>query len=271
MSTTETTTAQDGTGLLLRSWPSTGAPRAAIVIVHGLGEHSGRYEHIGRQLTASGFAVVAVDLRGFGGSEGKRAYVRRFDNYLDDTQVAVDKAATLNIPVVLLGHSMGGLIALRYRQVRDGADFLVLSAPALDARIPTAKRLAAQVLRRILPGVSLPNGITAEQLSRDPSVGEAYFTDPLVHTRTTAGLGGALLDAMALATSGAVPVPTLVIHGEADPLVPPELSEPLAAHFGVDRVTFPEFRHESFNEEGGSEAVSVVTSWINRRLTQASP
>jgi len=261
----------DGVGLLLRSWEPAVEPRAVIVIIHGLGEHSGRYRHVGQGLADRGFRALAIDLRGFGQSDGKRAFVEDFDEYLTDTGVAVEVALDGGLPVVLLGHSLGGLVALRYAQEREGPDLLVLSAPALDAAIPVVKRAAAHMLRRILPGFSLPNAITADQLSRDPAVGEAYFADPLVHIKTTAALGGAFLGAMAKARAGTVPVSTLVIHGEADTLVPPAFSEPLTDHAGVDRVTFPGFRHESFNEQGGVEAISAVADWIDRKLGQASP
>lgn len=268
MSTTHTAEAADGRRLLLRSWESDGPARATVVILHGLGEHSGRYEHVGRGFADAGFSVIAVDLRGFGGSEGRRASVKDFTEYLTDVQVAMDEAAGAGLPVVLLGHSLGGLVALMFAQDRGGVDYLVLSAPTLEAAVPFAKRLAARLLRRLLPNLAIPNAITGDQLSRDPAVGEAYFADPLVHTKTTAGLGGAFLAAMATARAKKVPFPALVIHGEDDPLVPPASSAPLAARPGVDRITFPGFRHESFNEEGGTTAIGVVTGWIDRQLEE---
>ncbi|MCJ7725427.1 MAG: alpha/beta hydrolase [Acidimicrobiia bacterium] len=268
MSTTRTAEASDGRRLLLRSWEPTGPVRASVVILHGLGEHSGRYEHVGRAFADAGLAPIAVDFRGFGGSEGRRAFVKEFSEYLADVQVAMDEAAGRGLPVVLLGHSLGGLVALAYAQDREGVDYLVLSSPALDAAIPAPKRIAARVLRRILPKLTLANGITADQLSRDPSVGEAYFADPLVYTKTTAALGGAFLSAMAAARARKVPFPALVILGEQDTLVPPAFSAPLATRPGVDRVTFPDFHHESFNEEGGTTAIGVVIGWIDGQLAQ---
>lgn len=267
---TTTIDAPDGTPLFLRSWAPAGPPRATLVLIHGLAEHSGRYEHVGAHLARAGFAVTAPDLRGFGRSGGTRAYVGHFETYLEDLDPLVEAAAAGGVPTGLIGHSMGGLVALRYAQTRGRPDLVVLSAPTVDAAIPAPKRIAARLLRRALPRLSLSNAITGEQLSTDPAVGEAYFADPLVHPKTTAGLGGAMLEAMADARSGGIPVPALVIHGGDDTLVPTALSEPLGALPGVTRIVFPGLRHEVFNEDGGAEALRVVTGWIEERLAQAA-
>jgi alpha-beta hydrolase superfamily lysophospholipase len=256
--------------MLLRSWEPEGEVRASVIIIHGLGDHSGRYEHVGSGLADAGFAVMAPDLRGFGASGGRRAFIHHFSTYLDDLDPIVASAAEAGVPVVLLGHSLGGLIALLFAELRQGLDLLVISSPSIDAEIPTTKRLAAKALRRILPGFSLPNGLSGEQLSRDPSVGEAYFSDPLVQTKTTAGLGGAMLEAMAYARSASVTMPTLIIHGEDDSIVPARFSAPLADSTHATRITFPGFRHESFNEEGGTEAIGVVVRWIDEQLAQSA-
>ena len=269
-STRTTRRAADGTELLVRSWEPAGPSRGTVVLVHGLAEHSGRYGHVGTHLAEQGLAVTAPDLRGFGGSQGPRAFVHSFDQYLADLDPLIEEATATDLPVILMGQSMGGLIALRYAQTRLRPDFLVLSAPAVDATIPAPKRLMARLLRRIVPRLAMLNGIEGEQLSRDPSVGEAYFADPFVYPKTTVALGGAMLEAMGEARAGGVPLPTLVIHGEQDPLVPVEFSAPLAEHEGVRRVTFPDFRHESFNEAGGATALATVSSWIDARLAQAA-
>jgi len=266
MSTTARIAASDGTELLTRTWEPVGDPRAVILIVHGLGEHSGRYEHVGDHLAEMGFLVKALDLRGFGGSEGPRAYVTGFDSYLDDLDPLVAEAGRQDVPVIMLGHSMGGLVALRYAQQRSGLDLLVLSSPAVEASIPRVKRFAARVLRRIAPRFALPNGIEGAQLSHDPAVGEAYFADPLVYTKTTAMLGAAFLDAMAAARGSGVPLSTLVIHGGEDALVPVETSAYLEAFPTVERVVFDGLRHETFNEDGGTRALATVTAWINARI-----
>jgi alpha-beta hydrolase superfamily lysophospholipase len=214
--------------------------------------------------------VRALDHRGFGRSGGRRAFVARFDDFLDDLSAEIADLRSSRLPVVLYGHSLGGLIALAATlSDRPRPDLLVLSAPAVAAEIPTATRLAARVLGRVLPRLMLPNGLTGDQLSRDPAVGEAYFADPLVITKSTTRLGSESFRAMdetARRVASGIPVPTLVVHGGSDPIVPPASSEPLGALPGVERVVFPEFRHESHNEDGGTDLLATVTGWLDRQL-----
>ena len=259
-------TAADGTQLFRRHW-TVAEPRAAVVIVHGIAEHGGRYDHVGAGLAAAGFDVRVSDLRGFGVSEGRRAWVDAFDDYLDDLVPDITDATTLSVPVVLLGHSLGGLIAFLYAvSDRPAPDLLVLSAPAIEARIPMVKRVAARVMHRVAPRISVSNGLEGSQLSTDPTVGDTYFADPLVHPKTTAALGVESMDAMSRAQElvDSLAVPTLVIHGAEDTIVPASVSAPFV---GVaERRVFPGFRHESFNEGGGVEAIEAVVSWIDRQL-----
>jgi alpha-beta hydrolase superfamily lysophospholipase len=171
--------------------------------------------------------------------------------------------------VVLLGHSLGGLIALSYALTdRPGPDLLVLSAPAVDAAIPLYKKIAARVLGIVSPNKEIGNALDGAQLSRDLAVSERYFADPLLHPRTTLGLGRAALRAgdRARAESARLQVPTLVIHGGADTIVPPPISAPLGELPGVERVLFPSFRHECFNEEGGVQAIATIADWIESRI-----
>lgn len=261
--------AGDGVRLATYRWEPTGPPRSAIVLVHGLAEYLGRYEHVGSALAARGHLAIGDDIRGFGRSGGRRAHVDSWDRILDDLAGTVAEARRIGVPVVLLGHSLGGLIAASY--VIEGwpaPDLLVLSAPAIDDDLPAAKKIAARVLGVLAPRLSLSNGLTGDQLSHDPAVGERYFADPLVHTRTTLGFGRQALRARARVRRGLdrIAIPTLVIHSGQDSIVPAAASEPLAGLPGVSRVVFPHFRHESFNEDGGSEAIAVVASWIEARL-----
>jgi alpha-beta hydrolase superfamily lysophospholipase len=276
VSTVTRVSASDGIPLLVRTWETPGLPRRAeVVIVHGLGEHSGRYQHVGDHLAATGLQAMAFDLRGHGGSGGARAFVGRFGDYLDDLGTVIAVAARKGLPVVLYGHSLGGLIALRYSLDPDRAvpDLLVLSAPALDAAIiPSWKRAVAPVLGRLLPRLTLPNDIAGDHLSRDPSVGTAYFDDPLVLVKTTTRLGSEMLRAMGEVRMlmAHLRIPTLVIHGGEDVLVPTATSEVLASLACVERVVLSGLRHEVHNEDSGARALAVIDEWIDRHLDPAA-
>ena len=267
MSNTHARTTADGTTLLRRTWAAAGEARGTVVIQHGLAEHSGRYEHVGAHLAAAGFDVIAEDARGHGESGGARTDIDRYKTFLDDLAVAVQDATGT---VVLYGHSFGGLLATVYMlEDRPMPDLLVLSAPFYDANVPIFKRVAAHMLPRVLPRLRIPLGLKKDQLARDPAVGEAYFADPLVATNATVRLGGefvALQERVTKELRG-FGVPTLVIHGGSDPIVPPELTAPLADMPGVERHLFPAYRHESHNEDGGVETLRVITEWLDRQLS----
>jgi acylglycerol lipase len=259
----------DGTPLHVRHWPAAGDPWATVLIVHGIGEHSGRYERTGRLMAEAGLDVHAFDLRGHGLSGGRRVYVRRWNDFLDDLAVRLAHVRPEGRPLVLFGHSMGALIALTYVcSGRPAPDLLVLSAVPLGARMPALKRLLAPVLSRVAPTVVIANPITGEQLARDPAVGIAYFGDPLVQPRSTARLGAELLRTMKSARSeiGRLHVPTLVIHGGDDTLVPTAVSEPLAVVPGVERRVLPNLRHETLNEPEGPEVVAAIVEWLRSHV-----
>jgi acylglycerol lipase len=261
--------AADGTPLHVRHWPAAGDPWATVLIVHGIGEHSGRYERTGRLMAEAGLDVHAFDLRGHGLSGGRRVYVRRWDDFLDDLEVRLGQVRREGRPLVLFGHSMGALIALTYLcSDRPAPDLLVLSALPLDASTPAWQRLLAPVLSRVAPTLLVANPISGEQLSHDPAVGIAYFADPLVQPRSTARLGAELFRAMKRARSelGRLHVPTLVIHGGADTLVPTAVSEPLAGVAGVERRVLPNLRHETLNEPQGPEVVAGVVEWLRAHV-----
>jgi len=239
------------------------------LLVHGLGEHSGRYEHVAAHLDEHGFDVSAFDLRGHGASGGERVDLETFSQYLDDLEMMF-ASLPQDLPTVIYGHSMGGLIATSYAvSDRPQPALYVLSAPALAADVPAPLRMASKVLARIRPGMRLPNSIKGEQLSRDPAVGERYFADPLVVTKGTARFGTVLLGQIARITDqlDAFATPALVIHGADDELVPPHASAPLAAIPGVERKLFPGLRHEVHNEPEQDEVLGFVVAWLDDQLT----
>jgi len=260
--------AADGTRLFVREW-STDSPRAALLIVHGLGEHSGRWEHVAEFFVGRGYSVTAFDLRGHGRSGGDRVDITTFDEYLSDLELMVDRTRKPGLPLVVYGHSMGGLIATAFAVGdRPQPDVYVLSAPALAAAAPLPLRVAARFLGKVAPRMRLPSSIKGEQLSRDESVGEAYFADELVETRATARFGAALLGEMD--TIGdrldRIHVPALVIHGTDDELVPPSASAPLAAVPGIERRLFAGLRHELHNEPEQAEVLDFVGGWLDKVL-----
>lgn len=250
---------------LIRLWAPKSQPIGTIVLVHGIAEHSGRYKRTGELMAASGFKVVAPDLFGFGQSGSNRADVEQWEHYWDQIERLVGDAED---PVILMGHSMGGLVALSYAlSGRKPPRLLVLSAPAIGGGAAWQKALAP-VIARIAPGMLIPNGLKGEHLSRDSDVVEAYFADPLVFTKTTARLGNHLFSTQADVASklGSLSIPTLVLHGGADMIVPPVSTAGLGEIDGVERRLYPKLRHEILNEPEGPELVSEIVAWINKEL-----
>lgn len=266
-STTAAVPARDGTSLLTRHWPPAGEPWAALLIVHGVGEHSGRYERTADRIAAAGIGVDSFDLRGHGGSGGRRGDVARWADLQDDVEDALGRvrASAGGRPVVLLGHSMGGLICLDHvLSGRPTPDRLVLSAPGLGDGLPAWQHAVAPIAGRILPTLVIKNAWDGSSLSRDPAVGAATAADPWCLTGATLRLGahGFAAQARVNANLARLAVPALVLHGEADPLVPPRFSEPLAALPGVTRRTYPGLRHETLNEPEGPAIVDDVVAWL---------
>lgn len=253
---------------LVRTWSPPATPTAEIVLVHGLYEHTGRYERTGSLLAEAGFSVRGADLIGWGATGGRRGDVGDWADYLDQVQALVEEARHTGRPTVLLGHSMGALIALEYALAdRPPTDLAVLSAPSLRGGTRGQRRLAA-ILANALPVVSVKISITGDQLSRDPAVGEAYFSDPLVHRAATIRLGRSLFQAMdrTRAASGRLQTPTLVLHGEHDSIVPCTSTVELGALPAVERRRYPGLRHELFNEPEGPEIVGEVIDWLRARV-----
>ncbi len=269
---------RDNLALRTYTWPAVGQVRAHLLLVHGIAEHAGRYPHVAARLAASGITTHAYDQRGFGGSGGTRAYVDRWSQYHDDLEdrLADARSKADTLPVVLYGHSMGGLIALGYTLAdppRPLPDLLVLSAPAIDATVPQWKRTLADILGRTAPRFAIANTFPKGGLSSDPAVESAYLADPIAVHRTTARLGVSLFNEQArvkkrLASGGPLPVRTYVLHGSDDPIVPEWGSRALEGRANVTRRVYPGLHHETHNEPSGAAVVDDTTRWIVSALEE---
>lgn len=267
-STSHFATAADGRKQFRRHWAAA-SPRAALLLVHGIGEHVGRYEHVGAALADAGIDVLAHDQRGFGQTEGTRGFVAEFDEYLDDVEALLAERRNVGVPVVLMGHSLGGLISTTYLvSERPQPDLAVLSAPALDAEAPAWQRAMAPILGKVIPKLFIKSSFDGSVLSRDVAVQEAYENDPLRVAGSTASLGRAILGAMGDTSQrlDRLRVPTYVLHGDADTLVPPTASEPLAPLPGVTRRVWPDLKHECLNEPEYPQVIAEIVAWLDAQL-----
>ena len=287
----ETLLTGDGLKLHLRRWPArlegndtgTGTPavgaRGTVQIVHGLGEHIGRYEALAAALNAAGWDVAGHDLRGHGRSEGPRgAIVGELTLLVDLGAVTLHLRNTGKGPHVLLGHSLGGLIAARFvaESLMNSAsrwacdvDGLVLSSPALDAGLGPVRRGLVALLAAVLPGLPLPNGLKVSWISRDPAVVRRYREDPLVHGRVTPKLVRFIVNAGNLVLRRAVRwrTPTLLLWAGADRCVRPAGSAIFARLAPPQTLTaheFPALFHEIFNEPERKAVIQHLTTWLQR-------
>jgi len=273
-STTDTVVARDRTSIRIRHWPvATGAPWATLLLVHGLAEHCGRYEHVGGQLAAAGIDTHGFDLRGFGASGGPRASVERWSQLHDDLEerlVAVRSIAP-DRPLVLYGHSLGGLIALGYvLDARARPDVLVLSAPAIGANVPLWQRAVVGSLRRLAPGMLMSNRLDTDDLCWTPDVKTKYVSDPLNQHKSTVKFAAAAFAEQERVASSLerLSLPTLVIHGGIDAIVPTDTSAALEGRPGVTRRVYPGLRHEVHNEPDGPQVVEDVIGWVRDRVSR---
>ncbi|MGD0810816.1 MAG: lysophospholipase [Acidimicrobiales bacterium] len=241
-----------------------------VVIVHGFGEHASRYDYLARALAGAGRSTFAFDLAGHGRSDGRRALVESVSAALADIDRLVGEA-TSNSKAVLLGHSMGGAFAAAYANANQGRlSALVLSAPALHlAASPRWQALAVQALAAAAPRAGVTR-IDPGGLSHDAAVVAEFAGDPLVwHGRFPARTAVELYRAarLALAGAGEMRLPTLVLHGDADPIVPLRSSPQYFAALGSEdkelRV-FPGLYHEPFNELGKEAVIAVLLEWLSR-------
>jgi len=258
-------------------WP-TESPQAVIALVHGFGEHAGRYQHVAEFFNANGYAVTACDLPGHGRSPGKRGHVAGYGELLDtvDQLLAYTQSLYPPQPVVLFGHSMGGNIVANYLIRRQPAlAAAVIQAPWL--RMPTdppkLEVFVGKLTRGVLPSVQLPTKLDPATVSSDPAVVEAYRNDPLVHDKITPGWYFGALEAQTYAIENAAEInlPTLLMHGTADRLAAFSGAEDLARNAGPNLTlkAWEGFYHELHNEPRKVEVLAYVRTWLQEKLVKS--
>ncbi|HET6553038.1 MAG TPA: alpha/beta hydrolase [Dyella sp.] len=267
-------TMADGQDLFVRDWPHARA-HGAVLIVHGLGEHSGRYERLAQWFHTRGYAVRCYDQRGHGKTPGPRGALRHADDLLEDLATVYNGyAESLPHPPLLLGHSMGGLVAARCvldQRIRPPA--MVLSSPAMRTWEPKWKQALASSLARMLPNLPLPNGLPFDKLSHDPQVEPAYRNDPLRHGWITPRVATFFFreGEATIRDASQLSVPTLLLVAGADKLVNPSGSRDFAAAaWASNHLTtryFDSLYHELFNEAepSRSQVLKQLGDWLQKR------
>lgn len=272
----------DGLELPLYRWPVVGVPRTRVALLHGLAEHAGRYAALAQRLNAAGIELLAIDLRGHGRAPGKRVRIDRFDDYLLDAEALLSVAGRQDgsphdVPLFLMGHSMGGAIAALFAVERLAASGhklagLILSSPALapGRDVPRWMLTMSQIISRVWPGFPAMK-IDAALLSRNPAIVEANRHDPLVHHGSIpARTGAEILLAMARIERGraGLRVPLLVFHGTADKLTEPDGSRVFGGHAGSPDKTltlYDESYHETMNDLDRDRVIGELIAWLQLR------
>lgn len=269
-------TASDGTTLFTRSWLPDAAPKALVLIVHGVAEHSGRYAGVAAALNEHGYGVYTLDLRGHGESSGRRSFVDHYTLYLEDLEAYFDEiqAAHPGVPVVILGHSMGGIITLAFTRRHHAAlaGMVTSGAPVdLGTQTPALVKGVASILANVVPTLPLV-GFDAADMTHDPQMSALYDSDPLNYRGRLSVRQGAEMVNMAndaLAGLASITIPCLCMHGGNDKIVNPSALDVLAAELGSEDKTikcYDGLYHEIFNEVERDQVVADMLTWLDTHL-----
>jgi alpha-beta hydrolase superfamily lysophospholipase len=266
-------TTEDGLTLYGRRWDSPATPSGIVCLVHGLGEHCGRYEHVAQHLNENGWTVIAIDLRGHGRSEGRRGHTPAYRVLMNDLSLLVREAECMypGRPSYLYGHSMGGNLVLNFALRRTSPiNGVIASAPMLRMAFdpPLRKAIMGNIVRNVWSAMQMSSGLDTQNLSRDPDVICAYREDPLVHDRVTMSFFD-IRDAglWALEHARDLTVTALIMHGDADRITSCEASRAFAAVAGsvCTLKIWEGFYHEIHNEPAKERVLVYLTQWLGER------
>ena len=268
----------DGTPFDVQGWEPDMQPKAVVVLVHGLGEHTGRYAHVGQALTDAGYVLVGFDLRGHGKSGGARGHFPSLDVVTQDIRQFFQFVSQRypNLSQFLYGHSLGGLLSLTYAvQNKAALKGVMVTGSALRSALQEqkAKIAMANILGTLMPAMTIPSGLDATTISRDKAVVDKYVHDPLVHDKTSLGLGKSALTAIDICFARArdLAYPLLIMHGKADKLTYASGSEDFARLAGeknkdVTLKIWDGLYHEIHNEPEQAEVFKVMIEWLDKHL-----
>ncbi len=266
---------QENINFYVRGWEPDQKPKAVVALIHGLGEHVGRYDHVGEVLTPAGYALVGYDLRGHGRSGGPRGHTPSYEAVLDDIADFLGQIELRfgKLPVFLYGHSLGGNLALNFAMRRKPRVVgVIATAPWLKVafEVPAWKLGLAKAMNGIAPGFSQRSGLETAALSTDASVVDAYLHDPLVHDRISARLFLATHQSglWALEHAADFPLPLLLMQGTADRIVSTQANSNFAMRGGknVTWRAWDGWYHELHNAPGRSQVLGFMIQWMDRQL-----
>lgn len=262
----------DGLKLHWQAWEPEGSARATLCLLHGLGEHAGRYFHVAEYLTEHGLSLHAIDLRGHGRSEGPRGHTPSLQQWMDDIQLLIERAPATH-PRFLYGHSIGGALALAYGlRMPEQLAGVIATGPSLRRKfeVPAIKTTLGKLLANVWPTFAQHSGLDPKDISRDPDVVQAYIDDPLVHDWATARLfiDGTFAGEDALARAASFTLPVLIVVGEEDRLVEPSACEQFHKLAGSTDKTlriWQHLHHEVHNEPEKAQVLDEMAAWIHAR------
>ncbi len=267
---------KDGLEIFSKAWEPTKEAKGIVCLLHGVGEHIGRYQADGEALANEDYIMAGFDQRGFGKSEGKRGHTPSLEMYFNDIDLFFVEIARQypKQPVFLYGHSMGAILGLAYLSVRlPAVSGIIATSPGLKSSIEEQKIkvLIVKILGNVLPSFTLNTGIIAQQLSRDPMIAEEYINDPLVHPFGTTAWGKTMLEAIELVWNNAphFPLPVLLMHGTKDEIAYSSSSQIFAELAPKDKVTlimWEDFMHELHTDPEKEKIFKTMINWLNKQM-----